>query len=359
MVPRWKVRLLGTLLVSVLILGTVKFLSQRDLDLKFFAQASEPKPCSKKEALRLSVYQVLFEYGIQVDWISGDSLSKTVRIPKDLAIVEPYTALVGRFKEEGGQLLRADSNPEGDVAVIEVGVQNEPLFALTLRKDSELNRVAGSIALIVRELHRANDALLEEFMSLDAQIGLAAFPGLNHTREVTSMAAESQHEVVVQIPFETTNGKVGDEYRLESNMTVKEIRKRVRRGIASVQGVVSVYIHIGGEANLDGALLEAILDETGKAELSLLVEREGPPDDCTLARKKGVACGVVHTFLDTIKEAPFIRQQLLHLAELASREGRAIGVCSAEDLTLRVLKNELPKLHKKGFKFVKLSEVVN
>jgi polysaccharide deacetylase 2 family uncharacterized protein YibQ len=46
------------------------------------------------------------------------------------------------------------------------------------------------------------------------------------------------------------------------------------------------------------------------------------------------------------------------LAEIASRKGFAIGIGHPKKVTLKVLQKELPKLEKKGYKFVNISEVV-
>ncbi|MCM8780086.1 MAG: divergent polysaccharide deacetylase family protein, partial [Candidatus Omnitrophica bacterium] len=61
---------------------------------------------------------------------------------------------------------------------------------------------------------------------------------------------------------------------------------------------------------------------------------------------------------DNESDPAYIRAQLQELKDLAQSRGWAIGIGHARKATLEVLKEEMPKLQKEGFKFVKISELV-
>lgn len=359
MIPRWKVRLLWMLTVSSLVLAAIKFVLNPD----FLASLAPPLPPgpadAQRSALRRNVYNVLFDHGIQADWISGDSLDKTIGVPKDLPMVVLYTALVASIRELGGQLMQAESNAKGDKTVIEVGLQNEPLFRLTLRSEGSLERVAGRIAIVIPNLGNSYDKLVKEFLRLDEEITFSVIPGLKHARQISLSAAEYEHEVLIQLAVEPTNGKVEGEYSLASQMSKKEIRRRVRKAISAIPNAKGLNDPRGSLAVLDDASLSALLAEIKGAKMTFLEGgTSGKTTAYDLAQKKKIPVGSNDAFLDTIKEEPFIRQQFIHLAEIASRNGQAIGIGSLNKVTLKVLRRELPRLKKKGYRFVELSKIV-
>jgi polysaccharide deacetylase 2 family uncharacterized protein YibQ len=63
-------------------------------------------------------------------------------------------------------------------------------------------------------------------------------------------------------------------------------------------------------------------------------------------------------FLDNDSQPDYIRAQLARLKSLADEKGWAIGIGHDRRNTLEVLKEEMPKLEKEGYKFVYVSELV-
>ena len=75
-------------------------------------------------------------------------------------------------------------------------------------------------------------------------------------------------------------------------------------------------------------------------------------------RRYGVKTELRQVFLDHKESYSEILNRLDSLVSLSHSMDVAIGIGHAKPLTLEVLKNEIPKLKKKGYQFVKLSEVV-
>ncbi|MFQ5865550.1 MAG: divergent polysaccharide deacetylase family protein [bacterium] len=358
--PRWKVRLFWTLLISSVLLGTIKILDRAEPGINFFPPSKGYSDLSQKEALKFSMYHVLFDFGIQVDWISGDSQSKTVRIPKDLSPVTPYAALVSKFRELGGNILKAESSPHGDKMVLEVGINKAPLFRLTLVEDSKLERVGGKIAVVIDDFGYDSGSLVQGFLGLDQKVTFSIIPGLKKSEEVAKVAHEHGREVMIHLPMEPQNGNFKhDEYILLTTMPPDEIRERVRSAIWSVPHARGLNNHMGSKATVNQQLLSTLMQEVEKAGLFFLDSRTNDETIAySMAQNMKIPSGMNNTFLDAIEEEPFIRQQLYFLAEIASRRGFAIGIGHPKQLTLKVLKEEMRKLEKKGYKFVNMSEVV-
>jgi polysaccharide deacetylase 2 family uncharacterized protein YibQ len=66
-----------------------------------------------------------------------------------------------------------------------------------------------------------------------------------------------------------------------------------------------------------------------------------------------------NVFLDNIQNPRAIRAQLNRLTELARLRGGAIGIAHPHEVTLQVLRREIPKLSEKGIELVPVSQLVH
>ncbi|MFQ5675161.1 MAG: divergent polysaccharide deacetylase family protein [bacterium] len=358
--PRWKINLFWTLFVSSLILGSIELLNKSGAVPGLFPSNSEMNDYSKEEALRLSVYRVLFDFGIRVDWITGDSRSKTVLVPNDLPMVAPYIALTGKFRELGGTLIKAESNSAGDRMTIEVALQKEPLFRVTLLKDPELERNAGKIAIVIDDFGYSFGSQVEAFLNLNQEITFAILPGLPYSRKIAQAAVDGNRQAILHLPMEAKKDDVGfDGFTLHTRLPKEEIRARLRKSIKAVPHIVGLSNHMGSLATEDARLLRVMMEEVKKTGLFFLDSHTGPGTLAyATARGMAIPCAINDAFLDRIPEEPFIREQVYLLAEMASRRGYAIGIGHPKKMTLKVLQKELPVLARRGYQFVGVSELI-
>ncbi|MFQ5601860.1 MAG: divergent polysaccharide deacetylase family protein [bacterium] len=315
---------------------------------------------AQKESLKFRVYEILFDYGIRVEWITGDSYHKTVRIPVDLNMLEPYVDLVAKLRDSGAQFLKAETNPTWDEMVIEVAVDGEALFKLTLVQDNALKRIGGKIAIVIDDFGYSFNKTVKEFINLEPKVTLSILPGLSYSRKIAESAFGNHREVMLHLPMEPQANKVKfDEYILLTSMNDTEVRSRVRKAIAAIPHAVGMNNHMGSLATVDEKVVAALMDEVKKTELFFLDSRTNSKTRAfNQAQKMKIPCNINDTFLDNIDEEPYIRQQLYSLAEIATKNGQAIGIGHPRPLTLKVLKQELAVLKKKGYKFVTVSKTV-
>ncbi len=352
-----KQNLFWLLLICFLLLGSLRLLIYWAPDL--LKRTTEADLAEQREALQFSLYEVLFEFGIRVDWISGDNTHKKVRIPQDLSLHEPYSALVSRFIEQGGMLLRAESNPNGNRKRIEVGLAGESLFRITLQKDNSISRISGKIAIVIDDFGNAFKTSTRNFLALEQPISVSVLPGLEFSQKVSEAASERGLEVLLHLPMEPANEKFrADDYMLLTEMSETEIRQRVRSALKAVPTASGVNNHMGSLATIHQPLLQPMMQELKKAEVFFLDSMTHPESQAHIvARQTKIPTVINNTFLDSIKEEPFIRKQVHLLGEMASRNGHAVGIGHPREMTLKVLKEEMPKLAKLGYKFVAVSEL--
>lgn len=321
------------------------------------AQLDEP---ARKEAIRFSMYRVLFDLGIRTDWLSGSEYHKIVRIPADLSSDRAYADLVSTFRDLGATLLKAEVSAKGDKKTIVVGYGGERLFEMTLVEDQKLVRVGGKIAVVIDDFGYSFKPRIHEFLDLNPTISISILPGLDYSEEIALAAAERGLDILLHMPMEPE----GDEfprydYMLRTRLKDKEIRSRLRKAIKSVPLAKGMNNHMGSLATIDTRLMEIVMQELKRSNYFFLDSMTNANSvGYTIAKRVSLPCEKNDLFLDAIAEEPFIRSQVNRLAELAVKHGSAIGIGHPEQLTLEVLKSEMPKLEKKGFKFVSIAELV-
>jgi len=351
------VRIIALLACSVL-LGSMQL--ALILNPNIFLQTKPVDTVALTRELQLGLYATLSEFGIRVNWISGDKNHKKIRAPRDLALHEPYTALVHRFREIGGDILNAQSNPDGNRKVIEVGVAGKSVFEITLIHDKNIQRSAGKIAICIDDFGSGFSKNIRSFFELECTINVAVLPGLPYSEKISRYATEHGLEVLLHLPMQAQNHKQSDDrFLLSGKLSEKEVKTKIQNALATVPDACGVNNHMGSAASLNAPLLEIVMTEINRGNLFFLDSMTHPKSlGYKIAKQKKTPTAFNNTFLDSIKETPFIRQQILLLAEMATRNGHAIGIGHPEKLTLQILKEEMPRLAKMGFQFVSLSELV-
>jgi polysaccharide deacetylase 2 family uncharacterized protein YibQ len=349
--PKWKIATFCLLLGSSVTLLALKLFLSGDS----FRSSQEAKSALSGDTLVEAMYQVLFDYAIRVEWMSEKDGVKIVRLPTDLLPVEPYIELAATFQDLGGQLLRAESTPDGDKMLLEVGSQGTSYFQLTLVADNKIKRTAGSMAIVVEGFGDAFDSDVWNFLNLDQPITLCVMAGSKYTQRIAEAAFANKHELLIQMPSGSRNGDTGAEaFQLSAELDAAQIRTRVRWAIRSVPGAGGLSAVSENEK-----VAAVLMDELKRAGIYFFdsqASTEGSTN--SVAREKRIPNAHNNLFLDEIQQTPYISEQLNSLAGLAAQRGSAVGMGHATEETFEVLQRQLSALEKKGFRFVGLSEVV-
>jgi hypothetical protein len=105
--------------------------------------------------------------------------------------------------------------------------------------------------------------------------------------------------------------------------------------------------------------MEIVLKTVSRKHLYYLDSYVSSDSVCLeLAEKLRVHFAKRDVFLDNQPEPDYIRNQLMKLKLLAHARGWAIGIGHDRKNTLEVLREEMPKLEKEGYRFVFVSELI-
>ena len=213
--------------------------------------------------------------------------------------------------------------------------------------------IRGNIVIIIDDFGYRDDIVSEGFLSLDADITFAIIPGHQNSKVFAAKADQNGYEVIVHMPMESTNETRGEkEYKLTTSMTSDEIESKVEEVISEFPEAVGMNNHQGSKATSDKRIMNIVgnvLKRHGKYFIDSRTSSETVAE--TTMRSRGVPTIRRHVFLDNENQKNKIREQLYKLADKAELKGLAVGIGHAKTNTLKVLKQEIPRLKEHGFKF--------
>ena len=213
--------------------------------------------------------------------------------------------------------------------------------------------IRGNIVIIIDDFGYRDDNVSEGFLSLDADITFAIIPGHQNNKVFAAKADQNGYEVIVHMPMESTNETRGEkEYKLTTSMTSDEIESKVEEVISEFPEAVGMNNHQGSKATSDKRIMNIVgnvLKRHGKYFIDSRTSSETVAE--TTMRSRGVPTIRRHVFLDNENQKNKIREQLYKLADKAELKGLAVGIGHAKTNTLKVLKQEIPRLKEHGFKF--------
>ena len=211
----------------------------------------------------------------------------------------------------------------------------------------------GNIIIIIDDFGYRNDEVSEGFLTLDADLTFAVIPGHKNSKLFSQKAYNSGYEIIIHMPMESTADTHGElDYILTESMTSSEIEQRVENVISEFPQAAGLNNHQGSKATADKRIMNIVsnvLKRHGRYFVDSRTTSLTVAED--IMRSRGVPTARRHVFLDNDDDANKIRNQLYKLADKAESKGSAIGIGHAKKFTLQVLKEEIPKLEKNGFKF--------
>ncbi|MBK5259189.1 MAG: divergent polysaccharide deacetylase family protein [Thermoanaerobaculia bacterium] len=226
------------------------------------------------------------------------------------------------------------------------------------RGPAPVKRSHGSIALIIDDLGFDSQPL-ERAMAIDPDISFAILPNSLRAASFAERLNARGFEILCHLPMEPMDSSVspGDNAVLTS-MSDSEIVTATRGSVSRVPHARGVNNHMGSRATADRRVMASVMNALPK-DFYFIDSRTGARSvAATVAREMNIRTAARHVFLDDEKTEAAVRRQLRTLARVAEEQGVAIGIGHPHEVTLRVLREEVPRLRARGFVFVRASEVV-
>lgn len=214
------------------------------------------------------------------------------------------------------------------------------------------------IAIIIDDMGYS-PGIEKGLLELPAPISFSFMPFGPHTKETADLAHRHKKDILLHIPLEAIaeESKLGPGAILVA-MEDGEIVDRINADIEAVPHATGVNNHMGSKFTADTEKMFLVMKEMKKRRLFFVDSRTTPETrGSAIACSIGVKTAERDVFLDNVKEAGAIRQQLNRLVSIAESKGSAIGIGHSHAVTYEVLRKELTHLKEK-VKIVPVSELV-
>ena len=147
---------------------------------------------------------------------------------------------------------------------------------------------------------------------------------------------------------------------LLTEMTDMELVEALRKNLDSLPYIKGVNNHMGSKFCENEEKLRLVMRELKNRGLFFVDSRTTSGTQAyRVAQEEEVLSAERNVFLDNIQSPQAVRRQLKRLIQLAKLKGEAIGIAHPHEVTLKVLKEDVPKLSSKGIELVPVSQLVH
>lgn len=355
---RWFPFLIGCGLILIVVVISALL---HNMDREF--QISEPTMIFPTELIENTLKDILVAHrtlweGQERD--GGDQVLWTARVPADLPIPSLHLAIQEGLADIDGEILYGESDPLSDKISLYIGCQDSCLFILDLVSSPSLWRDTGKIALLIDDFGARWDTFVKSFFELPGQINISVIPGCRLSKKVASEAEKRGCEVILHLPMEPIKSDYKDNgYTILTTMTKLQMEKVIKHSLSDVPGVVGVNNHMGSKVTSDQRAITAALEVIKLEGLYFLDSRTTAASVAyQVAQELGLRCGQRDLFLDADPDKASIQRSLNQLVQKAKNQGFAIGIGHCHRNMLEILRDEMPRIQEKGYRFVRLSEVI-
>ena len=347
------------LFVILIVLGVRVFRVETNRIGKSSSMVLENPPI---EALRDTLEYVLKAQN--VEWKTYRSSNRTevwtANVPARVPIPCLHLNLQGALRIVKANILSTASNPMTGRLSLDIGWEDSCFIQIILVPVKEEWPEQGDIALIIDDFGHQWNLTVQSFLDFGDLITISVLPGEKYSRKVALEAEKKGCEVILHLPMEPISAHYRkDEFIVLYQMPRHMIREVIQKSLNSVPGAVGVNNHMGSRVTSDRNTITDVLEELQVRNLYFIDSRtiaESMAFD--VARELNMRCGKRDVFFDFKLEPQTIRSSLSKLAKKAKTNGHAIGIGHCYDATLRVLQEEIPKYQAKGYRFKKVSHVI-
>ena len=217
------------------------------------------------------------------------------------------------------------------------------------------------VAIVIDDLGY-DGKLAKRFLKIKGPLSFSVLPHGTFSKSIARRIHDAGQELLLHLPMEPTgypevNPGVG---ALLVEMTDVELVQTLRKNLDAFPHAKGVNNHMGSKFCENRSKLRPVMLELNTRGLFFLDSRTTSKTKAYMvAQELHVPSAQRNVFLDNIQNPRAIRAQLNRLTELARLRGGAIGIAHPHEVTLEVLRREIPKLSEKGIELVPVSQLVH
>lgn len=316
----------------------------------------------KDQALDYLLRDLFDSFNLDDSWVKRQGNTLNIQLPADLPAVTMIYEIIQEIKQLDLKVLKSEEDLRAEKSTITIGTDRDTFLTIVFRKNINLERKAGKIAIIIDDFGYYDNKTTEKFLNFNYPITLSIIPGQRHSTKMAEQAKKSNKPIMIHLPMEAIEEKVEDsEFTVLTNLPDSIIAERVQKAIATLPGAVGINNHMGSKATADDRVMETVLKQLQSNKKCFVDSKTTNKSVVSqVAAKYGVKFAVNDGFLerDRNEDEIYIQRKLAAIAKIAKRRGKAIVIGHPYNETIKVLSQEIPKLEKKGFIIVPVTDVV-
>lgn len=235
------------------------------------------------------------------------------------------------------------------------------LLAIPMTTFAQTSSIERQVAIVIDDLGNGMKGT-EQILSLPIQLTVAVMPFLPTTKQDAHLANEKGHEIIVHLPMEPLHGKKSwlGPGAITTDLSNKEIRKRVNDAIDDVPHAVGMNNHMGSKVTADARVMKIILEVCKERGLYYLDSKTtGKSVVESIAKQLEVPYLENELFFDEQYTTSHITKQANLLMNRIEKDNEIIAIGHvgiAGEKTASVLKQYVPLVKEKA-KTVTLSKL--
>jgi len=313
---------------------------------------------SLKEILEKSLNSYEVEYTLYP--LSNGSQEWYLRVPSDLPVPSIHYTLKQSFKDIGAHIVAGNSEPVSGRLSLGIQYGDSCFLKVYISHKKEKGWGEGFIALIIDDFGYQYNSTIKKFLLLSAELTYSVIPGTRFSSKLAHEIQKHNYELLLHLPMEP----IKPDFRKEkmmilSTMNQYQIHNVIQEALHNVSGAVGMNNHMGSKITEDRKLMEIILKKIQQKDLFYIDSRTTSHSIAyDVAREFNIPTAKRDVFIDTEPSKALIKDRLWELTKIAQKKGYAIGIGHCSRMTLEVLQTEISEIQKRGFKFVKISQLI-
>jgi hypothetical protein len=196
---------------------------------------------------------------------------------------------------------------------------------------------------------------------INSPLTISILPNVIYSTKIAEAVHKRKNfEIILHQPLEPENtlDENLEPSTIYTSMPKEKIVSILQNALKSVPYSVGISNHMGSQATQNRRLMKIIFSEIRRQKLFFLDSLVTEDSICEeLSRKMKVRFVQRNIFLDNKDSPEYIKQQLAQLVSRSKTKGSAVGIGHGREMTLKVLKEMIPKLEEQGIQLVHVSQL--
>jgi len=228
------------------------------------------------------------------------------------------------------------------------------------RQKMEKKDVKGRIVIIIDDFGYSYGSVEQGFLKLNPSVTFSVIPGHTHSQKIARLAVRYGHQVMIHMPMEPLKYHGGEEsFMIMDGMDQFEVEYRINKAISELSMAKGMNNHMGSRITGSVDMINKISRVLKDQDLFFV---DSYTVNGTVVRKvmksHGIRVFERDIFLDHVNTETEIRRQIMKLSRIAQKKGVAVGIGHNRTLTLKLLKELIPKLENDGFEFIPAGDLL-